>query len=161
MKPVRILSYLILIVVVVLIVVYAKKTPPSAAPMPTPPPSAFLQKPPVVVEIKDAPQTLKAGVVSTFTWEIKALEPATVMHTAIHYGAVQHAGEFATTTGPKLAGYPSMTKDFDGKESQIPGTFTVKITPTRKEIGSLFMRAHVVIAGKNFWSPEVEVKVTK
>lgn len=161
MRTPRILGFIIVIIVVGLIAGFSKKATRPAPPPPALPPTVFLQKPPVVVAIKEFPATLKAGIAGTFTWEIKADEPATVMHTGIHYGAVQHAGEFATTTGPKLAGYPRMTKDYDSKESSIPGTFTTKIKPTRKEIGPLFMRAHVVVGEANYWSPEIEVKVTK
>ncbi len=161
MRTSRIIGLIILVVIVGLIAGFSKKAMREKTPTPAPPESVFLQKPSVVVKIKEFPATVKAGKAGTFTWEIAADEPATVRHTAIHYGKVQHAGEFATTTSPKLAGYPSMIKDFDGKESQIPGTFTAKITPTRKEIGLLFMRAHVMIEGKNFWSPEIEVTVTK
>lgn len=124
-------------------------------------PSVIVPKRLVTLSITDFPEMIKVGKTSEFTWKIETAIPVVTTHTAIHYGTLSHAGEYADASGPELVGYPKLTGDYLDRASDIPGIFTAKIIAAPDDAPAMFARAHVVVAGKHYWSPQIEIKVQK
>lgn len=90
-------------------------------------------------------------------WRVEAEKEQTIMHTAVHYDYQSHPGELGKEIGPAQSGYTSLTPEFAKRDSKIPGNFTAKITPQLD--GMIYLRAHAIIDGQNYWSEEKIVKV--
>ncbi len=91
-------------------------------------------------------------------WKIASASPLTAVHTAIHYDTESHPGNFKFDVSPALSNYPTLTKEYAAGSFAIPGEFsTTIIIPAG--ITKLFLRAHVIIDGKNYWTVEREIQV--
>lgn len=90
-------------------------------------------------------------------WRVEVEKEQLIKHTAIHYDYESHPGSLRTEIDPAGSGYPNLTEEFAQKESKIPANFSAKIISD--QAGVLYMRAHSIIDGKNYWSEERSVKV--
>jgi hypothetical protein len=91
----------------------------------------------------------------TFTWRVEGDGSAT--HTAIHYDFTSHSGDLGTEDGPSAAGYPELTTEFASGNFPLPDDFSTQITPMRS--GALYLRAHAIIDGKNYWTEETTISI--
>ena len=113
---------------------------------------------PPTVSVVSVPSEVFAGEEFTVTWKVDSEAPAIINHTAIHFGTESRAGEFGDDVGPQQAGYSGLTPEFAATESSIPNEFSAKIAAP-ESAGTLYLRAHAIFNGKNYWTEEVSVAV--
>lgn len=91
------------------------------------------------------------------TWRVKSSSRMQATHTAVHYDYSSHPGTLGSDAGPAASGYPFLTPEFASGNFTVSNTFVGSIAPDRE--GTLYMRAHTVINGKNYWTEEKQVEV--
>ena len=109
------------------------------------------------VEVSAPPASGRAGSPVPLTWGVQAPVGAVATHTAIHWGTNSVAGELGTDVGPGAAGYPNLLPDYAQGSFALPRTFTGAVT--FPAAGTYSYRAHAIIDGKNYWSPEYTVVI--
>lgn len=107
------------------------------------------------VAIVSAPPSVPLGEDFEVVWRVDSPVQKEIAHTAVHYGANSIPGVLGTEAGPAASGYQFVSLIQKGT---IPGTFTSSIG-TRSP-GTLYFRAHAIIDGNNYWSPERSILVT-
>ncbi len=110
--------------------------------------------PPKSVALNVLPKDIKdatMGGVVNFTWRLDG-PPATINHTAVHFGLVSNPGILGQETVPADTKYTDMVTDFAKGNYNIPLQFVgnTKITTA----GTYYFRAHAMVAGKNIWTDE-------
>lgn len=139
---------------------WPRPTPPSSQPAAAASPRLsgrlMAKEPPVTLQ--GLPAKALAGPPLVVTWQVKPKDGATttITHTAVHYDTASHPGELATDVSPAAAGYKELTPDFAQGEYQVPRAFSVKLTPPA---GQLYLRAHAIIDGEQYWTDETVVAV--
>lgn len=113
----------------------------------------------IEVEFVNLPKGGRQDQDFTVVWKVEADKEPVVTHTAVHYDYISHSGDFGEDIGPAQSGYPKLTSEFAKKESKVPGNFTAKITP--EKAGVLYLRAHAIIDGNNYWSEEKQIKIAE
>ncbi len=108
---------------------------------------------PAVSILSIQPESVEHGGTITVTWRVEGAN-ATIPHTALHYGSASHPGVLTTDVTPQDAKYDQLTVP---KQGAIPATFTDEIVAG--ESSNLYVRAHAIIAGKNYWTAEYRVPV--
>lgn len=108
------------------------------------------------IAIITLPDEIEAGDQIEIRWGVTG-PGQRATHTAIHYGSESRSGVLGTGDGPGAAGYPSLTTEFASGDFPLSREFTTIITPD--EEGTIFLRAHVIVDGKNYWTDEVSVDV--
>lgn len=104
----------------------------------------------------DSPKDAEINKSTTFTWNIEG-PPATINHTAVHFGTVSDPGEKGVNIKPEDTKYTDFVKDFSSGEFNIPLRFvgnTVLTTP-----GTYYFRVHALIDSKNYWTDEYTLEV--
>ena len=111
-----------------------------------------------VVQILNLRSKALAGQPLEVTWQVKPEDGATgtISHTAFHYDIISHPGVLGQDVTPAAAGYKELTPDFAQGEFQVPRSFSAKLTP---QAGKLYVRAHTIIEGKQYWTDEAVVEV--
>ena len=117
-------------------------TIPTATPVPT-------QQPGTSVEVLNAPATAVTGKSFDVIWRVNSPSEKTIPHTAIHYGPQSQAEPLT------LASYPSLTTAQNGT---IPANFSAKIIINTT--GTIYFRAHAIVDGVQYWSPERTITVS-
>lgn len=113
---------------------------------------------PVSISLISAPSNARVGDKISFTWKVNGPQK-TIQHTAIHYDYTPHLGDYGTDVGPAASGYPQLTTKYASGQFNIPDTFTDDITLDKA--GILYYRAHAIVDGKNYWTVERSVVVTR
>lgn len=109
------------------------------------------------VAVSAPPIDGRAGTPVPLTWDVQAPVGAVATHTAIHWGTSSVVGELGTEVGPGAAGYSNLLPDYAAGSFALPRTFTGAVTfPVA---GTFYYRAHAIIDGKNYWSPEYAVVI--
>ncbi len=90
------------------------------------------------------------------TWNIKS-PVMKILHTAVHYDYTSHSGMLGKDVTPEQAGYPMLTTEFASGNFTIPRTFQGQILPDKE--GMLYLRAHAIVDGKNYWTEEKTVEI--
>jgi len=111
-----------------------------------------------IIEFTQLPERVAPSEKFIVEWIINTPEPKFIQHTAVHYGYESKQGEFSSETTPAMASYEFLTPEFASGEYPIPNMFRSEILVTRK--GSLYLRAHVIIDGKNYWTEEKRLSDT-
>lgn len=111
------------------------------------------------ISIISIPGTVKEGEKVDIRWKIDSEAPLTAVHTAIHYDTSSHPGPFTTEIGPEESGYPSLTIEYASGQFPIPGEFTTSLEAPAAE--KIYLRAHTIVDGKNYWTPETSVGIEK
>ncbi|MBI2450868.1 MAG: cupredoxin domain-containing protein [Parcubacteria group bacterium] len=106
-------------------------------------------------EVEENARTGKKFKVS---WRVSGPKGTVINHTAVHYGTESKQGDFGLDKTPADAGYPGLTSDFASGSFKIPKKFKADIVAPNTE-STLYMRAHVIIDGKHYWTAEKSVKV--
>lgn len=109
------------------------------------------------VVVRSPPVSARIGVPTSFAWEVRASVGATATHTAVHWGTNSTSGELGTEVAPGAAGYPNLLPDYQQGSFALPRTFSGAIT--FPSAGTVYYRAHAIIDGKNYWSPEYAIVV--
>lgn len=121
-------------------------TMPTAIPTATPVPT---QQPGISVEVLNAPATAVAGKSFDVVWRVNSPSAKTIPHTAIHYGPQSQAEPLSLTS------YPSLTSVQTGT---IPANFSIGIIINTT--GITYFRAHAIVDGVNYWSPERTITIS-
>jgi cytochrome c oxidase subunit II len=114
----------------------------------------------VSISLVSVPTSILEGSSASVTWRVDTNAVGTVPHTAVHYDTSSHPGVLGLSDGPAASGYPGMTTQFSSVTSAIPGTFTDAITAP-SGASMIFLRAHVIVDGQNYWTDEVSIPVEK
>ncbi|MBI4450141.1 hypothetical protein HY634_03715 [Candidatus Uhrbacteria bacterium] len=109
------------------------------------------------VAVSAPPVSGRAGSPVPLTWGVQAPVGAIATHTATHWGTSSTSGELGTEVAPGSAGYPNLLPDYAQGSFALPRTFTGAVT--FPSTGTYYYRAHAIIDGKNYWSPEYSVVV--
>lgn len=109
------------------------------------------------VAVQSPPASARIGTPTSFAWEVRASVGSTAMHTAIHWGPTSTIGELGTEVAPGAAGYPNLLPDYAQGSYALPRTFSGALT--FPSAGTAYYRAHAIIDGKHYWSPEYSVEV--
>ncbi len=132
-------------------------TPPpvtAPAPVPTPPSAEAIPS----IRLVELPMQLTAGADATIRWRIDAAGPLTATHTAAHFDVASHRGTFGRAIAPADAGYPFLTDRYASGQFSVPGDFSATIkVPAGATM--LYLRAHAMIGGQNYWTDEMSVRV--
>ncbi|CAG1003489.1 hypothetical protein METP3_03523 [Methanosarcinales archaeon] len=107
------------------------------------------QQPGTSVDILNAPGTAVPGKSFDVIWRVNSPDEKTIPHTAIHYGPQSKAEPLTLTS------YPDLTQVQSGT---IPANFSAKIIIN--STGTTYFRAHAIIDGVNYWSPEKIITVS-
>lgn len=110
------------------------------------------------VEIIGIPGKVTLGDSFQVTWIVNG-EGLKATHTALHYGMDSRPGTFGLDVGPAGAGYVSLTPEFVSGDYGLPMEF--KSTVKAEQAGVLYIRAHAIIDGKNYWTAEKTVEVVR
>lgn len=108
------------------------------------------------IRILTAPSNAKLGEQVMITWKVEG-EQKKASHTAIHYDYKTHAGNYGKDISAEKSGYPKLTQNYASGNYDIPGTFSDTITLDKE--GVLYYRTHILIEGKNYWTPEKSILV--
>lgn len=106
------------------------------------------------ITITSAPSSAKVGDQTTITWKVEGAQKK-ASHTAIHYDYKSHPGKYDETMTFDKTGYPDFTKKYASGSYDTPESFTDTITLGKE--GVLYYRAHVIIEGENYWTPEKSI----
>jgi len=106
------------------------------------------------------PTSVKENEPLAVSWKVESNGPLTAVHTAIHYDSTSHPGIFTTEIGPQDSGYNILTKEYASGEFLVPGEFSTQIS-IPKGISNMYLRAHAIIGGKNYWTDETTVDIEK
>ncbi len=110
------------------------------------------------VEITSIPEKVAQGEVIQVTWIARG-QSLKAIHTALHYGLDSKAGTLGLDVGPTVAGYSFLTSEFLSGDYALPMEFKSSIKA--EEAGILYIRAHAVVDGKNYWTAEKQIQVLK
>jgi len=109
------------------------------------------------VAVSPPPASARAGAPTPIAWEVRASAGAVTTHTAVHWGPASNPGSLGTDVTPAASGYPNILPDYASESFALPRSFTGAIVfPTA---GTAFYRAHAIIGGLHYWSPEYAIRV--
>lgn len=109
------------------------------------------------VVVQSPPANARAGTPTSFTWEVRAAVGSSATHTAIHWGKNSTSGELGLEVAPGAAGYPNLLPDYTAGSFALPRTFSGALT--FPSAGTVYYRAHAIIDGKHYWSPEYAIVI--
>lgn len=109
------------------------------------------------VVIVDPPARATAGTPVGIRWSVQAPVGSTATHTAIHWGSASRLGTFGTDVIPQASGYPNLLPDYASGNFPLPRAFSGALTFAPP--GTYFYRAHAMIGGLHYWSPEYNITV--
>lgn len=109
------------------------------------------------IEFIQLPERVAPNEKFVAEWIINSPEPKFIQHTTVHYG--YESRQVTTETTPAMAGYESLTPEFASGEYPIPNIFATAAELPKE--GTVYMRAHTIIDGKNYWTEEKTVKAGK
>jgi cytochrome c553 len=107
------------------------------------------------VTIINIPATVSEISQIAILWAVSG-EGMKASHNEIHYSSKSNPGTFGTDVDSP-AGYSSVITEFASGDFELPMDFSTTITP--EGTGTIYLRAHAVIDGKNYWSEEKKVVV--
>lgn len=109
------------------------------------------------VTLLSYPSNASPGQKIKLSWKVEG-QPRIITHTSIHYGNISVPHDLGIHDDPRFTHYdttpPIKTPTFD-----IPDSFSDTITVPSS--GTIYFRAHAVIAGENKWSEEGRIKIIK
>lgn len=111
------------------------------------------------VTLVNAPETVDAGSIATFTWRVDG-SPTTIYNTAVHLGLVSTPGELGKEVVPTDTKYDDFVKDFTNGKFNIPLQFVGNIKMD-KPAGKYYFRVHALVKEKNYWSDEYSFELKK
>ncbi len=109
------------------------------------------------VDFVNLPSSAAVNQSFSISWKVQSFTTTQITHTAVHYDYASHPGEFGFDIGPAQSGYPLLTQEYKSGSFNIPDTFTASITGDKE--GVLYLRAHAIIGGKNYWAEEKELEI--
>ena len=109
------------------------------------------------ITLVSVPTKVKADERIAVDWKLDSVSPLTAVHTAVHYDVESRSGVMGTEVGPADSGYPSLTREFASGEFGVPGDFSTSFAVP--EADTVYLRAHAIIDGKNYWTDEVAVTI--
>ena len=106
------------------------------------------------------PKSITAGTIFGIDWDIQAEEQTAVEHTVIHWDTTSRPGEFGLDVDDEASGYSQKTVAFDIGSFLVPAGFEDNIKIEDALTGQvIYLRAHAVLLGKNYWSDEVAIPI--
>jgi len=106
----------------------------------------------IKVSFVEVPEKVLQGDKVIVSWKIDSNQQTKTFHTAIHYGKKSTFGLLGTGVKPDDLGYTDLTTEFVNRESTIPNTFDTVMSIGYQ--GTIYVRAHAIVDGKNYWSEE-------
>ncbi len=110
------------------------------------------------IVITSLPSKVTVGADLKVTWQVFG-DDLRATHTAVHYGYESKPGTFGLDVGPAGAGYPSLTTQFASGDFVLPMEFSASFKPDSS--GKIYLRAHAIVEGKNYWTEEQVVTVER
>ncbi|MBI4010074.1 MAG: hypothetical protein HY361_02680 [Candidatus Aenigmarchaeota archaeon] len=142
---------------------YYTQTPstPTAAPQPTPAPIAApttiatpVQQPlNVGISFIEVPASAEPNAKVIVAWKVDSDAKKDIEHTGVHYGSKSIPGDLSDVA-PADSGYPELTAISD---TVIPNEFSIPLFIQDK--GTIYLRAHVAVDDKNYWTEERTITV--
>jgi hypothetical protein len=102
------------------------------------------------ISLTNSPASAYTNTPVSFIWSIGSSDKAPVSHTAIHYD---------TRSVPSPAAYTDYRKAGRFFDGESPDSFSDSMTIL--EAGTYYYRAHAVVGGKEIWSDEKTLVVSK
>ena len=151
-----------------LIVSGCVQPPSTTSPGTTPPtPPATNEVPSIYLSYGTSSSATEGQPVS-FGWDIGADTGGVLQgagfgatHTAVHFDTVSHSGSWGTDVTPAQSGYADFTKEYASGNYAFPATFNGTAIAPAGGSGLLYFRAHAIIDGKNYWTPEQSIPLLK
>lgn len=120
---------------------------------------------PVLIKILYLPASVREDKNVTVRWKVESDKETG--HTAVHYDKVSHLYDptsgkniFSAGVSAKNSGYPYLTPDFAASTFTLPQEFISHFSvPSGAE--KVYLRAHAVVGGKNYWTEEQSIKIEK
>ncbi|MDO8463460.1 MAG: hypothetical protein Q7S96_04300 [bacterium] len=103
------------------------------------------------------PESAAVGEAVVLRWEVRAPVGASTTHTAIHWGTVSVPGILGQDVASAQTAYPELISDYASGTFSLPREFSGGIVFPQP--GTYYLRAHAVIDGQHYWSPEHTVEV--
>ena len=103
------------------------------------------------------PETAQVGVSVPFVWDVRAPVGAVATSTSLQWGRTSHPGAMNVMTTPAAVQYSDSLSDYMRGSYALPRTFRGAVT--FPSAGTYFFRAHAVIDGQQYWSPEYSIRV--
>jgi len=101
------------------------------------------------------PDNVNLGGKFEVSWIIDANQKKRTDHTAVHYGYESRPGDLSIDVTPGNSGYPDLVA-ISGL-SEVPNVFSVALVAQDK--GTIYLRAHGIFDGKNYWTEEKAIAV--
>lgn len=105
------------------------------------------------IEFTQLPERVAPNEKFIAEWAVNSDEPKFVAHTAVHYG--YESRDVTADTTSQAAGYEFFTPEFASGEYPIPNIFATAMELPKE--GTVYMRAHAIIDGKNYWTQEKKI----
>ncbi len=122
-------------------------------------PQPIVQASAPAVSIVSVPEAAHIGEEFQITWKVDG-PLIKIPSTSIQFDTKSHSGALGIDQNPTQVGYSGHTNEYSVGSFDIPNTFTAKITPIAGAT-SLYYRAHALINGENYWTPEQLLTVAK
>lgn len=81
-----------------------------------------------------------------------------VSHTAVHYDTKSHPEKLGVEITPQASGYPELTQEYASGSFAFPKEFSTTVTVPEGS-KNLFLRAHAIVDGKNYWTEEKNIQI--
>ncbi len=152
------LSLVIIVVAGILFITQKQATAPSDETKQEQPTPGAVDVP-LTVTLTGAPKSIVAGTIFGVDWNV-ASEATILTSTAIWWDTTSHPGDFGTEVDGTTAGYAHSTEAYKKGSFAVPADFEDNIKAGDDLVGQIiYLRAHAVVLGKNYWSAEVAVPV--
>ncbi|MBI4894232.1 MAG: hypothetical protein HY833_00655 [Candidatus Aenigmarchaeota archaeon] len=102
------------------------------------------------ISLVNSPSSAYTNTPVSFIWKVDSGDEVPISHTAIHYD---------TRSVPSPAAYTDYRKAGRFFDGEVPGSFSDSMTIL--EAGTYYYRAHAVVGGKEIWSDEKTLVVSK
>lgn len=112
------------------------------------------------IALTNFPMTVKEKQTFYLTWQIDTKKPQIATHTAMHFDTKSHSGELTTSDGHKESQYFKLTTKYASGSFDVPAKFSDTIT-VPEGASKLYLRAHAIIEGRNYWTDEIIIDVPK
>lgn len=111
------------------------------------------------VDLVTFPETVKAGNLGTFVWEINASPDLSTRFTNIYWGYISTPSALLKTDSPQAVGYLYSQPDYGSGSFSLPGSFDLRIPFAQP--GRVYFRAYAKVGDNHLWTEEKSLVVVK
>jgi hypothetical protein len=104
----------------------------------------------ITLSFAKMPDFVSRGEEITVEWHVNSDKYKDIFYTAIYYDYESHPAKLGNVP-PSSTGYKYITTDFVAGKYKIPSSFSTEFQVDEVPV---YIRAHAIVDGKNYWTPE-------